>query len=173
MTKHHVTVFLSLFFLAALPESAECEVLPRDGLCDYRVFQRGDEDRADIDFSGTTDFEGRGVVEASVVEAGQVGELIPWKESGRAQGGRFEARIEGVPTGGPYTILLRVRDGAGIVRDEGRADHILVGDLWILAGQSNMEGCGILARGAVSPSPGRPKLGRTGPARRDARAASR
>ena len=36
-----------------------------------------------------------------------------------------------LPTGGPYTV--------------GRAKNVLVGDLWVLAGQSNMEGVGDLA----------------------------
>lgn len=48
------------------------------------------------------------------------------------------AEIDGVPTGGPYTITATDESGdpAATVTD------VLVGDLWVLAGQSNMQGIG-------------------------------
>ncbi|MCC6483797.1 MAG: sialate O-acetylesterase [Armatimonadetes bacterium] len=50
--------------------------------------------------------------------------------------GTCEFTIEDVPVGGPYT--LDVSSAKARVRVRG----ILVGDLWALAGQSNMDGCG-------------------------------
>jgi len=46
--------------------------------------------------------------------------------------------IDGLPTGGPYTITATDESGslAATVAD------VLVGDLWVLAGQSNMQGIG-------------------------------
>ena len=44
--------------------------------------------------------------------------------------------LTGIPVGGPYTV--RINDAF--------YNDIYVGDLWILAGQSNMEGNGILTR---------------------------
>lgn len=48
------------------------------------------------------------------------------------------AEIDGLPTGGPYTITATDESGdpAATVTD------VLVGDLWLLAGQSNMQGIG-------------------------------
>ena len=51
----------------------------------------------------------------------------------RGADGKAQVELEGgrtqeLATGGPYTV--------------GGAQNVLVGDLWVLAGQSNMEGCG-------------------------------
>ena len=48
--------------------------------------------------------------------------------------------MRGVPSGGPYRIEVRVQGttAADSVR------NVLVGDLWVLAGQSNMQGVGDL-----------------------------
>ncbi|MFN2540080.1 MAG: sialate O-acetylesterase [Mycobacteriales bacterium] len=56
-----------------------------------------------------------------------------------------EATSEGplslwLPTGGPYGIVTTGVDGRRML-----ATDLLVGDLWVLAGQSNMEGCGRMA----------------------------
>lgn len=59
---------------------------------------------------------------------------------GLAKGGKLAGHIRGLPVGGPYDIDVRIgTDGECVaVRD------VLVGDLWVLAGQSNMEGIGWL-----------------------------
>jgi len=50
----------------------------------------------------------------------------------------FGAVVE-VPAGGPYTLDVETHTRKSI-----RIDGVLVGDLWVLAGQSNMDGCGKL-----------------------------
>ncbi len=45
-------------------------------------------------------------------------------------------RLTGIPVGGPYTVQL----------NEEEFTDIYVGDLWMLAGQSNMEGCGLMTK---------------------------
>jgi len=50
--------------------------------------------------------------------------------------GAFQLRLAGIPAGGPY----RLRAGAD--DDEWDIGEFFVGDVWVLAGQSNMEGCG-------------------------------
>ena len=61
---------------------------------------------------------------------------------GNVSGGRWKAEISGLSTGGPYVVEFSV-DGNAAASVSVRG--ILVGDLWILAGQSNMEGVGDLA----------------------------
>jgi sialate O-acetylesterase len=57
-----------------------------------------------------------------------------------------DGKLTGVPVGGPYTINCRVEVGEG--NRKGFRNLIVgpvyVGDLWVLAGQSNMEGVGDL-----------------------------
>lgn len=48
--------------------------------------------------------------------------------------GERTAELRGVPTGGPYTLTVGATTVPGL----------LVGDIWLLGGQSNMEGCGKL-----------------------------
>jgi hypothetical protein len=57
---------------------------------------------------------------------------------GKARDGRFTARLAGLPVGGPYDVELSV--GA----ERLAVNEVFVGDVWILAGQSNMEGIGNL-----------------------------
>ncbi|KQO13131.1 sialate O-acetylesterase [Sphingomonas sp. Leaf242] len=47
--------------------------------------------------------------------------------------GRFEARLPALPAGGPYDLTIAANSGAAVVRD------ILIGDVFLCSGQSNME----------------------------------
>lgn len=95
----------------------------------YQVYQRNDDYVGDITVAGTVD--GSGAVEYRLSDSG-------WQKAD-VRDGRFAGIVKDVPVGGPYTIEIRMRGSA--VR---RIPGILVGDLWILAGQSNMDGCGKL-----------------------------
>jgi len=72
------------------------------------------------------------LIEASFmgIPAVSMGELVPAGES--------LWQLKGIPTGGPYTITLR--DDT----ESRQYDDVYVGDVWMLAGQSNMEGAGWL-----------------------------
>ncbi len=50
------------------------------------------------------------------------------------KGRRFH--LTGICTGGPYTLTLTVGEQTFVFTE------IYVGDVWILGGQSNMDGCG-------------------------------
>jgi len=65
-----------------------------------------------------------------------------WRCVGRAGNGKFSGCLRGIPVGGPYHIELRIRDRGGQVFGQIEVRDVLVGDVWILAGQSNMEGVG-------------------------------
>ena len=54
----------------------------------------------------------------------------------------FEGKLVGVPVGGPYKINLAIKKNNQLVMKE--VGPVFVGDLWVLAGQSNMEGMGDL-----------------------------
>lgn len=134
-------LLLPLLLLAA-PVSAQ--VVPDQGVTDYQVIQRARNGRARLEFSGSTTFRGPASLEGTVVRAGQVGVLIDWKAVGSTNAGRFEARIPDLEAGGPYDVHLRVVSKGQVV-DVGVIRNIHVGDLWVLAGQSNMEGMGALS----------------------------
>lgn len=56
-----------------------------------------------------------------------------------ARKGTVEFRLAGVPVGGPYRVELTIGPRARLV-----VTNVLVGDVWLAAGQSNMQGCGRL-----------------------------
>jgi hypothetical protein len=61
--------------------------------------------------------------------------------------GRFRCRLAGIPAGGPYEVEIRIKG-----RKVRTVKDVLVGDVWILAGQSNMQGSGF-ARTSLNHDP--------------------
>jgi len=120
-----------------VPQAGAPGLRVEKGLAPHQVFQRDENNRAVVAFSGSSAADGP--VEARVLLGGKPLDGLDWKEAGRASSGKFEARMQGVPAGGPYGVEVRA-GGSGVTA----VDDILVGDLWILAGQSNMEGVGNL-----------------------------
>lgn len=94
--------------------------------------------------TGTCDAAGRAPVTATVRSRSKV--LIRARRIGVASEGRFHAVLAGLPTGGPYRVELACAGERIAVED------VFVGDLWLMAGQSNMEGVGSMA-GAPEPHP--------------------
>ena len=112
-----------------------------EGLFSHMVLQRTKSDRSRTRFAGTC--RSAGAVETRV---GVKGRTLPgwnWKRVGTATGRTFAGRLDGLKTGGPYEIALRI-NFCGKALEETAAADVLVGDVWILAGQSNMEGVGWL-----------------------------
>jgi sialate O-acetylesterase len=116
-----------------------------EGLRDFQVLQRGRNGLAVASVVGWCRASG-GAVEARVLGKGKR-EVMGWTRCGRADGKAWSASLKGVPVGGPYDIHFRAGEETAVVRD------VLVGDLWVLAGQSNMEGCGSLAGTLERPHP--------------------
>jgi len=106
------------------------------GLLPGQVLQRV-RGRATATLRGAADTVG--AVIATVRDAR--GPLRGWRARrvGRATHGSFRAELAGLATGGPYRIELTVGSERVVVKD------VFVGDVWLLAGQSNMEGIGVLA----------------------------
>ena len=108
------------------------------GLCDYQVFQRDECNQATVNVSGWCQTDSTGVVESQIVLRGDLPQC--WAEAGKVEGGRWQASIH-LQTGGAYTLRFRLRRQPEEVVE---VKEVLVGDLWVLAGQSNMEGVGDL-----------------------------
>ncbi len=127
---------LSLF-AAALPAQV---VQVTKGAADYQVFQRGPGNAATLKLEGSVQGAAGRAVETRLVAAGRAVAGFDWKAAGKVNGAAWTAQIADVPTGGPYRLDLRVAGAAAVTS----VANILVGDLWLLAGQSNMEGVGNL-----------------------------
>ncbi|NQU11088.1 sialate O-acetylesterase [bacterium] len=113
------------------------------GLFDGMVLQRTKRGFCDVVIEGNT--TGRGRVIARVTAGRKPVRGLAGARIGRASRGKVTARLKGIPAGGPYTVALHVRDAAGATSDSLIVRNVYVGDVWILAGQSNMQGCGLLA----------------------------
>lgn len=103
----------------------------------FRVYQRDRDGLAEIPVELDKAPEGLKVVGAEIVSVqGQ-----PVDDA--AMGVRFEdGKLVGVPVGGP--MLLTVKVAMGEATQDVQVPNVYVGDLWVLAGQSNMEGVGNL-----------------------------
>ena len=67
---------------------------------------------------------------------------------GTVKRGNFRLRWRGLKTGGPYTITLSLTDNSGTTVATYSCKDVRVGDVWLLGGQSNMQGCGLRAGAA-------------------------
>ncbi len=81
----------------------------------------------------------RGTSDAAATLQSRIGEGA-WTEVATLAPGPWEARLPSLRTGGPYQVSLRVRGSDGGFSAERIVRDVYVGDLWVLAGQSNMVG---------------------------------
>ncbi len=146
MSKYHIiqksVVIITFTVLSYLVFSLSTFALTIDkGFVPYQVLQANTEDKNfPIEVSGTCANDGK--VEMRVVELAY--EVLSWKEVGSAENGQWKATITDIPVGGPYTVEFQIKDAGGEVKEKTSVNDVLVGDLWILAGQSNMYGVGNL-----------------------------
>lgn len=114
------------------------------GLFDGMILQRNGRGVSDGAVEGACC--GGGGVQVRVRCGGRAVRGFNWVRVGSAVDGKFAVRVKGVAVGGPYDIDLRIVDRKKQTVGEVSVSDVLVGDVWILAGQSNMGGCGILAK---------------------------
>ena len=130
------------FICLALATLSAQELRIVSGPKDEQVLQRNFEGWGQASFEGTA--SGKKIngkrIEARVLNQSGVVANFDWSPAGQVQKQVWSAELKRIPTGGPYRIELRMAGSAPF----GAVDNILVGDLWLLAGQSNMEGVGDL-----------------------------
>jgi sialate O-acetylesterase len=139
-----VLIYVNLLGCASLPllgEGADASSMEiSSGLYDYQVLQRDDNNRGKVFCMGTC--KAVGPVLARVVQVKRLLPIIAWHEVGKADNGIWSATVEDLPMGGPYRVELKIGGVWGKSLACVSIDNVLVGDLWILAGQSNMQGVG-------------------------------
>ena len=114
------------------------------GLLDSMVTQRDRKGLSDAPFAGTCRCNGR--VVATVTKGARTLKGFDAIDVGRAADGRFAGKLRGLSAGGPYRIDLAIVDAAGKAVERASVRNVLVGDVWIAAGQSNMQGCGVAVK---------------------------
>lgn len=130
--------FLLLLAFAAVALAQSFEIT--GGVVPYQVVQRDAGSRGVLRLEGSArELAGR-PVEARLLRAGLVVDGFDWRQAGSVNGDQWRAELARVPAGGPYRLEVRAM-GFDAVRS---VEPLLVGDLWMLAGQSNMQGVGDL-----------------------------
>ncbi|MBV8817257.1 MAG: sialate O-acetylesterase [Acidobacteriaceae bacterium] len=140
---------LLLFAVAALAISAQ-EIRIVDGPKEEQVLQRSSDNVAECTLKGTVagkKLNGK-TIEVRVRSSKGILPDFDWTAAARIDKTVWTARVKALPTGGPYRIEARIQGTSAVAA----IDNVLVGDLWILAGQSNMEGLGDLVD-VQSPDP--------------------
>jgi len=132
---------LAIAVLAGLASAQDLKII--SGPVDNQVFQRNGDQTADIPFSGTAVGKKANGKDVEARITGPDASPIPgfdWTAIGKIQKLKWGGELKRVPVGGPYRLEVRMQGSDSIVT----ISNLLVGDLWVLAGQSNMEGHGDL-----------------------------
>lgn len=124
-------------------------VIIKEGPTDWQILQQRDG-TADISLGGVWHYEEEGdiYIFAALFDELDNQLLIPWTQAVRGEGNTWSLLLQGVPAGGPYRIetSLQCGDSENYLHDEDvRGDmihHLCVGDLFVIAGQSNAVGYG-------------------------------
>jgi sialate O-acetylesterase len=119
------------------------------GPSDWQITQRDEDGWANVALAGRWVSPEPGTVEARIVNQDTttpVSQHLEWQPAETHSDGTWELTLERVPAGGLYrleTRFNRTSNPAGEWSDRGDMRHFLgVGDLWVIAGQSNSAGYG-------------------------------
>lgn len=115
------------------------------GLFDHMVLQRNNRNVSEARFTGTC--ANGGPVTVTVKAGGRTVKGFAGLTVGTAARGRMQGCLKGLPVGGPYEITLKAGTETHTVTD------VLVGDVWLLGGQSNMQGCGLFPKQRLQADP--------------------
>lgn len=112
------------------------------GLFNNMVLQRDRHNLSQTRFEG--ECGNNGLLFLRVKAGGKTLKTFAKSKAGASINGKFSGILRRLPAGGPYEIELFIEDSKGKQLDKIHVRNVLVGDVWILAGQSNMEGIGHL-----------------------------
>lgn len=98
------------------------------------VLQRGRQNISEARFAGTA--TPSGPILATVWRGRRIIPKFNRSVVGHSKNGKFTGVLTGIPAGGPYRIEIQISGARSVV------DDVLIGDVWLLGGQSNMQGCG-------------------------------
>ena len=112
-----------------------------------QVLQRNNNNKGKTIIKGMC--KGPGIVEILVKNTKN---KTRWKKTGTATAASFEANVNNIPAGGPYSLEIRVVSQENKIIDKTTIKEFYVGDVWFLGGQSNMQGIGNLSS-APKPHP--------------------
>ncbi len=118
----------------------------------WQVLQRGADGRAPVTLEGSWAGDVPGVVEVRVAREYDNAPVTgcDWQDAEMLDEQRWRITLR-VPTGGLYRLETRVRNAGMEWRNTGdKIWHVAVGDIWVIAGQSNAVGYG---HGAVVDPP--------------------
>ncbi|MFC1805896.1 sialate O-acetylesterase [Planctomycetota bacterium] len=120
-----------------------------DGPTDWQILQQDEHGCADLPLAGRGDAETAGTVEVRLVAEDTgvaVSRDLDWRPAETRPDGTWSATLARIPTGGLYRLETRLNPPenlAGEWSTRGDMRHFLgVGDLWVIAGQSNSAGYG-------------------------------
>lgn len=119
MIRHRWTAPLAALAILASPALTRAEVTPNPLFSNGAVLQRD----ATVPIWGTGDDDGEEVI---VRFQGR-------EATATIEDGRWKACLEDLEVGGPYTLEIRSGDQTIVIR------NVLVGDVWLCSGQSNMQ----------------------------------
>ncbi len=114
-------------------------------LLDHAVLQRNRANVSEAAFTGTA--ATAGAVLATVRRGGKTVPGLVAKRIGTSTRGKVSGCLKGIPAGGPYEVELVIADAAGAAAERVVVRDVLVGDVWMLGGQSNMQGVGTVNNG--------------------------
>ncbi|MFZ2656210.1 MAG: sialate O-acetylesterase [Victivallales bacterium] len=127
-----------------------CGVVIDAGVADWQIFQRNAKGTADINISGRWGADNEvEFVEARIVreESGvPLSSKLDWTQMKTHSDGTWNGILKNVPAGGLYRLETHLVEKANKAHEwakRGDMRHFIgVGDLWIIAGQSNSAGYG-------------------------------
>jgi len=120
-----------------------------------QVFQQSSDGHATVKASGSVVGNASSGLQFRVMRRNQVVHGLDWTELSIDQNGNWHLDDITLPRGGPYRLEWMLVDADDQILDTRSVHDVFVGDLWVLAGQSNMDGCGRLDDPAVEqPSEG-------------------
>jgi len=120
------------------------------GVVDNQVFQRNTQGTATFLVEGVCGFREVKQIEFRVLRRGRALPGFDGVRAGSVDNDKWSIQLTDLPIGGPYDIEFLGLDGSNRVISRHSIHNILVGDLWVLAGQSNMHGRGDIIGAASS-----------------------